>query len=147
MVQVEGKFLRQYQGLPYAARVTVYVQSDQTGPHVLVECGGQPGSSQGDVEEATAMEYTDWKQGAEAGVRHALKETGQEQFCVRIIRIAGMSTDTNPTIVGAAAMQAVWQALGYNPLATEIERIERIVFGSWQEADDFVPNFDFGEEP
>ena len=95
-----------------------------------MDCSGQQVSSQGYIEEATATGYTDWKQGAEAGVRYALKVARSEQFSVRITWIMGLTTDTNPTIVGAAAIQAVWQAIGYEPLHAEVERIEQMALGS-----------------
>jgi len=141
MVEAEGTFLRISEGMSYAARVRVQVQFDRNGPLFLTDCAGQPTSSQGDIEEATGTGYKDWKQGAEAGVRHALRVAKKEQYCVRVTHIVGITTDTNPTIVGAAAIQAVWQAIDYTPLPAEVARLESIVFGSWQKANDFVPDF------
>lgn len=141
MSQAEDLFLRYHQGLPYVARVTVQVQPDPSGPRILLDCVGTGFSSQGSAEEATTTGCKDWKQGAEAGARHALRTAAQEQSLVFILRINGLSTDTNPTIVGAAAMKAVWQALGYSPFSGEVERIEQIVLGSWQQPYDFIPDF------
>lgn len=53
---------------------------------------------------------------------------------VTIVRILGMTTDTNPTIVAAAAADATWNALGFAPRASVRQRVESVVLRSWEGA-------------
>ncbi|MCW3096086.1 MAG: hypothetical protein JWL77_1704 [Chthonomonadaceae bacterium] len=123
------------------AHVTVQVQYDPDGPSIHVNRVGHGFFAPSSLEAATATVYLDWQQGAESGVQHALRVAGREQSHVRILRIMGTDTDTNPTIVGAAAMRAVWNALGYVPTPAEAGRIDQIGLASCQQPYDFVPDF------
>lgn len=131
---VEGIFRRIHQSLPYVARVTVHVEFDTPHTEVRVDCHGSGwGGSQGDVDDVSATGYDDWKAAAVHGVRYALK-LAQPPVCrVTITRILGYDgTDTNPTIVGAAAADAMWKAVAYQPSDETRLHIESIVFRSWQ---------------
>ena len=81
------------------------------------------------------------QQGAVAGVRHALQVVGRSDCHVTVAQILGMITETNPTIVGAAAIDAVWKALDYLPSPQEVEQVEQITFASSQLAHDALPDF------
>jgi len=83
----------------------------------------------------------DWQQEAVLGVQYALRAAGQRGRRVTVVHVIGDYTVTNPTIVGAAAMYAVWQGLGYQPLPSEVQRIEQIVWAGWQHLD-ALPIFD-----
>jgi hypothetical protein len=141
---VEGSFLRQRNHCAYAARVTVVVQpcSCSRVMDITATCSGKVLSLlQGDIEEATPEGYSDWKQGAEAGARFALRIAKSGNWSVCITRIVGMTTDTNPTIVGAATMQAVWKAIGFVPDLDTATRVEAMALESWQHPHDFIPDF------
>ena len=139
MAQVRGKFGRQYRGIGYNALVTV-------------EVAGDPQSLCDDVQFADNWHgYRDnnwigdgdrhWRQGAVVGVQYALRVAEQVGRCVTVIRVVGDYTVTNPTIVGAAAIDGVWQSIGYKPLPSEVQWIEEVVFSSWQYPDT-PPDFD-----
>jgi hypothetical protein len=145
MRNTEGRFCRVHQGLPYAARVTVRVSEDPTGPAIVLQCSSQPPFPRSDQEDTPAAGYDDWKEGAVVGARYALEVAGRTGCRVLIARIMGMTTDTNPTVVGAAAMDAVWQAIGHTPSAAQVRQVEQVVFGSWQQPYNAIP--DFGPAP
>jgi hypothetical protein len=65
-----------------------------------------------------------WRQAAVLGVSHALRVARQIGRCVTMVSIDGNYTVTNPTIVSAAAVNAVWQSIGYSPSLTESQQIE-----------------------
>ena len=139
MVESEGKFARVSSGLPHFAQV--WIRVEEGSGNISVRCSGAGFTSQGSFEDAPAVGYDHWKAGAAAGVRYALGHAGRGDIDVTIARIAGLSTDTNPTIVGAAAALATWNALGFVPVPSEWARVESIVFGSWQRPLDEIPSF------
>ena len=61
----------------------------------------------------------------------ALRCAGLHTYGVRITRIVGMTTDTNPTIVAAAAARAALLA-----------RFDAQVLASWDSDADALPVFD-----
>jgi hypothetical protein len=145
MKEAEGRFLRHRAGSGFAAWVNARIEPESSG--LEVRCSGSGFKSQGNLEEAPAEGYDDWKAGALAGARYALELAGRPEGGVLITRIAGFTTDTNPTIVGAAAAFAVWEALGYRPSPDEIERIEKLVFASWEQPAHTVPPSLAGSAP
>ena len=149
MKAVTAKFARIKDTLPYIAIVSLILTPDAPENHIEILCDGVPGISQGDIEEATLHGYEDWKQGAQRGVLFALNVANQTRCHVAITKIQGMLTDTNPTIVGAAAMLATWEALAFTPPQEIVSRVEGQVFASWKLAWDAVPEFvsSLGENP
>ncbi|WP_395146043.1 hypothetical protein [Armatimonas sp.] len=143
MKTVTTRFARIKNGLPYAAVVSLTLMPNATEQRIEISCDGDPraGLSQGNIEEATKIGYEDWKSGAQAGVVFALKVADQTMCHVQIMRIRGMLTDTNPTIVGAAAALATWEALEFEPPQEVITRLEEQVFSSWSLAWDAIPQF------
>lgn len=113
MREAEGTFLRQKKGLGYAARVSLRVDPHTHHSSISVACYGRGWTAQGSVEEVPAKGYDPWKAGAVAGIRFALRAAAVEKGSVTVTRIVGMVSDTNPTIVGAAAIDGFWKALGY----------------------------------
>ena len=105
-------------------------------------CTGSGFVAQGHLEEAPSEGYEDWKAGGRAGVDFAVSVAALPTARVTIVRIAGLTTDTNPTVVGAAAAFALWQAVGFSPPAEVIGRLEATVFASWQLPHDHVPQFE-----
>ncbi len=142
MNEHEGRFLRQTGSAGYAARVTVRVDHDSREPGIHFACSGEGWKRQGAFEEATPNGYDDWKAGARVGAEYALRRAGILGCRVTITKIIGMVTDTNSTIVAAAATFGVWQALGYQPDADERERIERVTLDSWSPGAPKLPSFD-----
>lgn len=109
---------------------------------VTIRCTAPPTiASQGYFEDVPAKGYDDWKQGAALGAEYALEVAGEEARSIVVSRIVGLTTETNPTVVGAAAALGVWEAVGYQPTPEQIQQIERNVFGSWQRPFDALPDF------
>jgi hypothetical protein len=138
----EKKIARHKNGKGYFARVSLTVEYPSTSPNVDFCCSGCGFFSQGYVEEATAEGYDDWKAGAKVGVNFALSIAEMSNCQVVITKIEGLdATDTNPTIVGAAAALATWSALKFEPQKEAIDKLEMLVFKSWEQAHDEIPIF------
>ena len=109
---------------------------------IAVACQGPtPTFSQGEFITVPAEGFDDWKQGAVAGVAPALALAGDPSISVTITSIQGMFSDTSPTIVGAAAIDAIWKALRITPDAKIAERIQRISLRSWDRPGDALPTW------
>jgi hypothetical protein len=139
----EGVIRRIHNKLPYVAAVTVQVEHHVPHSEIHARCTGLGwGGSQGTLDDVSARGYEDWKAAAIYGAQYALWIAAARPCRITITRIVGRDgTDTNPTIVGAAAAYAVWKALTYQPSREISEWIEAIVFRSWQ-TPDALPNFD-----
>ena len=137
-----GRVRKVRNGLPHLAEVDVTVTLRDEHTQVEVVCSGTGWSAQGYIEEASPVGYDAWKAGAREGALFALRAVGLTGAVVVVTRIAGMTTDTNPSIVGLAAASAVWDALGARPPANAVERIEAIAFASWSNEPDRIPTYD-----
>ncbi len=139
---VDGRFLVQRGGLGYAARVTILLEQDPARPYVEVACEGAGWIRHGLPEDVGPLGYDAWKAGARAGVAYALRSAGLEHCGVRVTRIVGMCSDTNPTIVAAAAARAVWTAAGVTPDPAMLARVATQMFVSWERDATALPEFE-----
>jgi hypothetical protein len=139
-LQGVATFKRIKDGLPYVAKVALTVDLASGEFQVEFDCNGRGWTAQGHLEEVPAHGYDDWKAGAVAGVRFACVEAGIPNARVVVNLISGMITDTNPTIVAAAAALAVWKAFQFEPTSDTVELIEASVFRSW-ESPETIPNW------
>lgn len=137
----EGRFAQVKNHKPAAAVVEVELNSTAEGPFVVVQTDGEGWTAQGDIESVPRIGYDDWKAGAVAGVQYALRVCGNPAYAVVIRSICGMQTDTNPTVVAAAAINAVWKALAFQPSDDVTACIEQKVFSSWSMPRDAVALF------
>jgi hypothetical protein len=141
MRMVKARFAQYKNGKPHFAKCEVEINFSSEVSTVVVDCSGHGFYSQGYIESVPAIGYEHWKQGAKIGIEFALL-TAQAVNChVTITKIEGLTTDTNPTIVGLAAILAIWQALEFNPSREMIERLENQVFESWNKPYDELPMF------
>lgn len=131
----QGKVVRIRDGLPHFATVEVTLCWPAQELSIAFDCHGQGWLGQGIIEEVSAEGYDDWKQGASLGIRYALARCSTLPCHITVTRIEGLTTDTNPTIVGIAAIQAVWSATEYKPSAEEHAFIEQLLSQSWQHVD------------
>lgn len=138
----EARFARVRRGITYWAEVALEVELAGEHQVTCCACAGGGFVAQGQLEEVPGEGYEDWKAGGRAGVGFAVSVAALPPARVTIVRIAGLSTDTNPTVMGAAAALARWQAVGFSPSAHVIERLEAAVFASWQRPPDQVPKFE-----
>ncbi|WP_437975735.1 hypothetical protein WMF11_49290 [Sorangium sp. So ce295] len=123
-----ARFAR-YKEWPAFAQVSLTVHDVPTEiAGVSFSCGGSGFTAQGHVEGAPAAGYDDWKRGAAAGVRFAFRLLGSAPRPVTVTRIEGLSTDTSPAAVGAAAALAVFNALEAATPASFHALVEEIVF-------------------
>jgi hypothetical protein len=145
MIEAEGRCRRYTKERSYAARVWLKLECNACQPAITNSCQGWGwGTSQGDMDDASAEGFEDWKAAAATGVRYALRIAGVTQANVIITRILGCSvTDTNPTIVAAAAADALWIALSFTPPTEAVGFLAQQAFESWDlpGSDTFVPNW------
>jgi hypothetical protein len=139
MATAEGVYLRVKNGVPLGGRVAVVVDLDSPDRSVHFQCTGSGWIAQGHLEEVPAVGYDDWKAGARAGIEFALSVAAKQSACVHVTRIVGMTTDSNPSSLAAAAAFAVWKALGHNPSPTALEELEAVVADSRTRPFDWVP--------
>lgn len=130
MEEATAKFAKQLSAGGFFAEVTVQVDGGARECSVVVACDGEGFRSQGSMETVPAKGYDDWKSGAVLGVQFALN-AARLTAAVRIIRISGMSADTNSSIVAAASALAVWKALHVQPPPEALVRIEEVALTSW----------------
>jgi hypothetical protein len=76
-------------------------------------------------------------------VKFALEAINKQNAKTVITHIEGLTTDTNPTIVSAAAALALWNALGINISEETEKNLEDYVLQSWSNDSFFVPVVNF----
>ncbi len=141
MLVGQAKLARIHGGRPHFAEVALTLEVSTGATAIDFACTGRGFLGQGHVEEVPDLGYDDWKAGARAGVAHALSVAELPSARVTITRLAGLSTDTNPTVVGAAAAYALWSAAQFAPPADVVERLEAAVLASGQRPWQEVPRF------
>lgn len=137
MKKGEGRFLKQYK-VGYFAVVKLEVETGCEETQITTDCHGQYITSQGQIEEATADGYNDWKDGAISGVIFALEVADVQKVNVTITQIEGLTIDTNPTICAAAAARALWNALEITVSEETENNLENYVLQSWK-CLDYIP--------
>lgn len=137
----QGKIARIKNGLPHFATIELYACFPVKKHIISFDCQGKGWTGQGTIEEVSTTGYDDWKQGALAGINYALAKCDHPICHITITRITGLSTDTNPTIVGGAAIQAIWQIFVYEPSHKEQAAIDRLIFNSFTYPVDHIPDF------
>lgn len=138
----EGAFFRQRSGKGYAAQVTIAVDTNVQAQSIEIQCTGTGGHGQGSIEEASAEGYMDWKQGAVVGCHYALRLCGNPSCRIVITHIRGLTTDTNPTVVAVAAMEAVWKLFAFQPPPEVQAVLEQKIVNSSARPSDEIPHFD-----
>jgi len=141
MITSTGRFIRQSHSKGYGAVVTLTIDSAANETHISLDCHGQGFRSQGSIEDVPEQGYDDWKQGAVVGVDYALRAAGLEPCGVVITKIEGLTTDTNPTIVAVAAMDAIWKGMRVTPQADVDAYVKAVAMDSWTQPYDAIPNF------
>jgi hypothetical protein len=141
MATAVGKFARWKGGRGFFAEVAVEVESPSVTPGVELRLTESGWILQCYIEDIPVTGDSAWNEGARIGAEYALSVANTQSARVVITRIAGMATDTNPTVVGAATALAVWAGLSYTPTAEHIARFETVVFNSWRQPPDALPQF------
>ncbi|MDO5978576.1 hypothetical protein [Flavivirga spongiicola] len=100
------------------------------------------GFSQGQAESISQEGYNDWKQGIRNGIEYAYnKLTNNSGLKIIIESAIGLTTDTNPTIIGFSASRAILYKLPNCESQTELELLEEMVYSSWDYEFDAIPDF------
>lgn len=93
-------------------------------------------------DEAGKAGFSDWKEAVLKGLKFAFSKT-QTKWTVTIKKVEGLLvTDTNPTIVGYAAILAFCKQTDLELDADVIQQLENFTFKSWEGKNyEKIPNF------
>ena len=132
-------------GLPHLGKVSLTLKLTEKGILEIEENypDKKPsGFSQGQIESIPKEGYNDWKKGIRNGIEYAYgKLTENSGLKITIESAIGLSTDTNPTIIGFSASRAILEKLPNCESKTELEKLEKIVYSSWNYKYDAIPDF------
>lgn len=111
--------------------------------HQIIEnYQGDGFKSQGYVETIPKEGYETWKTGIKNGILYGLSRINDERkFRVSILESSGLSTDTNPIILAYAASRAILEKIEHIELQNEKDKLEALVFSSWNYKFDSQLNF------
>ncbi|WP_205513229.1 hypothetical protein [Longitalea arenae] len=129
-------------GIGYVAVVNIDVIPNLDGRNEIKEhYGGKGFTSQGQLEEVPEEGYDLWKAGARAGLEYGFS-LDHNYWTVHIKSIAGLSTDTNPTIVGYTMLRAFLDRINLELDSNRIEELEEFVLLSWLKPNEtLIPDF------
>ena len=99
------------------ARVSVELNWSAPDPviEVVIESAG--------LHAPSPLERAAWEHAVVQGVRHALNVVGGVPCGVRVTELGGDPRHVKPTMMGAAAAQAVWEALEFEPPSRELHKL------------------------
>ena len=141
MATAVGKFARWMGERGFFAEVAVEVESPSATPGIEVRLSESGWILEFYIEDIPVTGDTAWNEGARIGAEYALSVANTQSARVVITRISGMTTDTNPSVVAAASALAVWTALNFTPTNEVIACVETVVFNSWRQSPDALPQF------
>lgn len=129
-------------GLSSIAIITLEVEQNSSAKNQIIEnYSGQGFSNQGHIEEVPENGYDSWKTGARKGLEYAFSLI-DTYWIVTINKIEGLSTDTNPTIVGYTVLRAFFDKIDHQLSEKRIEILEDFVLSSWAKSyKEFIPDF------
>ena len=112
--------------------------------HEIIESyNGKGFQSQGYIESIPPKGYNSWKKGIKAGVEYALRMINSNQkFKVTIFKSNGSTTDTNPIILAYVSSRAILKEFENKESKADLDKIETIVFNSWNYKHDSQIDFD-----
>lgn len=121
--------------------MTVVIEPAAAHQSAVLRVTGQGFLGQGATERVPREGYDAWKEGALRGARYALRTAALEAD-VLITQIAGLTTDTNASIVALATARAVWASQPVEVRPEDVERLETVAFSSWRAAAPQLPTLD-----
>jgi hypothetical protein len=122
-------------GIGSVAIVNIDVVPGLNGTNEIKEYySGQGFTSQGHMEEVPENGYDSWKIGARCGLAYAFSLVNSN-WTVHINKIEGLSTDTNPAIVGYTMLRAFLDRINFRLPNNQIEMLEEFVLSSWAKPD------------
>jgi hypothetical protein len=129
-------------GIGSVAMVYIDVVPNLVGINEIKEhYAGQGFTGQGYMEGVPENGYDSWKIAARCGLEYAFSLV-DNYWTVHINRIKGISTDTNPAIVGYTMLRAFLDRINFELDNSQIETLEEFVLSSWLKPDQqLIPNF------
>ena len=129
-------------GIGSVAIVTLDVEQNSFETNQILEhYSGQGFTSQGNIEEVPEDGYDSWKIAARQGLQYAFSLI-DTHWTVHINKIEGLTTDTNPTIVGYTVLRAFFDKIHYHLSDEQIEKLEDFVLSSWTKPyKELIPDF------
>ncbi|OQP44637.1 hypothetical protein A4H97_09735 [Niastella yeongjuensis] len=129
-------------GIGYVAIVNIEVFPNLEGTNEINEhYNGIGFTSQGYIEEVSAKGYDDWKAGARSGLKYGFSLVDRYST-VQINKIEGLTSDTNPTIVGYTILRAFLDSINHELDNDQIRKLEEFVLCSWTKPNHLlIPNF------
>jgi hypothetical protein len=136
------KWTKVKNGIGYFAMVNIDVFPNLEGTNEIKErYRGTGFTSQGHIEEVPEKGYDSWKAGARSGLEYAFALI-DSNWTVQINKIEGLSTDTNPTIIGYTILRAFLDRINHELASTQIEKLEEFVLRSWSKPyESLIPDF------
>ncbi|GAA0728469.1 hypothetical protein GCM10009430_37670 [Aquimarina litoralis] len=110
---------------------------------IIENYNGKGFHSQGYIEILPKKGYDTWKKGISNGIKYAYsKIKSNTRLKVIIEEASGLSTDTNPTIIGFAASRALLSKFENNESEQKLAELEFFVTSSWKYDLDSIPDFE-----
>lgn len=129
-------------GRPFFGQVKLEIKESFKGHLIEEKYSGNGFCSQGRFEVISEDGYELWKSAIREGVRYALtKITSQKKFKIIIIEAVGLSTDTNPTIMGYVSSRAILNEIDNSESIIEKNKLEELLYSSWQFGFNGQPDF------
>jgi len=129
-------------GKPHFAIINLDVEQAEFENEITENYSGEGFRSQGYIESVPYKGYDEWKIAAKNGISFVLELTNQK-WRITINSIEGrIGTDTNPTIVGHAAILALANLIDLEIDDNLKKDLEDFVFQSWDNDNwNEIPNF------
>ncbi|MEN2413738.1 hypothetical protein [Flavobacterium mesophilum] len=145
---LDYRFLKIKNGKPFFAIVNLEVSPNENENEIIEEYIGEGWIGMGHFasipakDEAGKARFSDWRKAVLKGLELIFSKI-ETKWTVKVKKVEGLLiTDTNPTIVGYAAILAFCEQINLK-LDTELKKkIENFVFNSWKDKNyEKVPNF------
>lgn len=121
-------------GIGYAAIVDIEICPADNN-QITENYTGSGFASQGHILSVPSHGHELWKHGAVKGLEYGLS-LSDHNYHITIHEISGLITDTNATIVGYTALKAFCEKINLDLKESEVERLEKFVFSSWEKPDE-----------
>ena len=119
-------------GKGYFAQVDLQIEENNISENTIIEnYSGKGYIGQGFIEEVPEIGYDTWKLAAKQGLVYAFSLTNR-CWKVTVNSIKGLTTDTNPTIVGYTIICAFLESTGIHIDDQTKNELEKFALYSWE---------------
>jgi hypothetical protein len=139
----EYRVKKMVNGASFYAEIGLTITETENGTlEVCENYSGEVFSSQGSLEQIPENGYNDWKKGILAGIEYAFQKLKNNNgLKVTVNQASGLSTETNPVILGFAASRAILKELEHSESDEQLAQIEIYVFGNDGFRQTEIPDF------